>query len=286
MNHRPAGPRVPDEHTLTATILWLAALPTVPTQDWCADAANRVSTLDPGRWFAVAIGMLDSETRVFRTESIGDAPTGQRPGPMRDTPLENRLAGSSLGLEQAPPQGVLGRASQLMPMLCAPTDPLVGIAPLAIQIDNAALVLIAHPIDGSYSTDQSASEPAASPDMLACALAVLARRAEDAFAAHAGDILWLTEREHEVLARLIEGRSVRAIADELGRSPHTVHDHVKSLHRKLDASSRGELIAKALGHADASTPPRLITPTVLREGAAAVTELKPAASERVADTTT
>jgi hypothetical protein len=27
-----------------------------------------------------------------------------------------------------------------------------------------------------------------------------------------------------------------------------VHDHVKSLHRKLDASSRGELVARALGH--------------------------------------
>jgi hypothetical protein len=30
-----------------------------------------------------------------------------------------------------------------------------------------------------------------------------------------------------------------------------VHDHVKSLHRKLNASSRGQLIARALGHAEA-----------------------------------
>jgi len=58
---------------------------------------------------------------------------------------------------------------------------------------------------------------------------------------------WLTVREQQVLRELSLGKSVREIADELGRSPHTVHDHVKSLHRKLDASSRGELVARALG---------------------------------------
>lgn len=62
---------------------------------------------------------------------------------------------------------------------------------------------------------------------------------------------WLTAREQEVLDLLVLGKSVRVIAEELGRSPHTVHDHVKSLHRKLDASSRGELVARALGHAPA-----------------------------------
>ncbi|TVS00925.1 MAG: LuxR family transcriptional regulator [Phycisphaerales bacterium] len=59
---------------------------------------------------------------------------------------------------------------------------------------------------------------------------------------------WLTEREQQVLDQLSLGKSVRQIADSLGRSPHTVHDHVKNLHRKLNASSRGELIARALGH--------------------------------------
>lgn len=59
---------------------------------------------------------------------------------------------------------------------------------------------------------------------------------------------WLTQREQMVLEHLTLGKSVRQIADDLGRSPHTVHDHVKGLHRKLGASSRGELIARALGH--------------------------------------
>lgn len=59
---------------------------------------------------------------------------------------------------------------------------------------------------------------------------------------------WLTDREQEILRGLIEGQSVRCIADSLGRSSHTVHDHVKNLHKKLNATSRGELISKALGY--------------------------------------
>ncbi len=86
---------------------------------------------------------------------------------------------------------------------------------------------------------------------------------------------WLTAREQEVLELLVIGKSVRVIAEELGRSPHTVHDHVKSLHRKLDASSRGELVAKALGHAPAmDTPP----PTPQAEGFAEVRPMPKAAT--------
>ena len=58
----------------------------------------------------------------------------------------------------------------------------------------------------------------------------------------------LTAREAGVLSQLLLGLSIRQIADKLDRSPHTVHDHVKSLHTKLGANSRGELVARALGH--------------------------------------
>ncbi len=63
----------------------------------------------------------------------------------------------------------------------------------------------------------------------------------------AGRSPWLTERETAVLGLLIQGLSVRLIAERIGRSPHTVHDHVKNLHHKLGASTRGELVARALG---------------------------------------
>jgi len=86
-------------------------------------------------------------------------------------------------------------------------------------------------------------------------LPVLARRATLALGEGTdGPTKWLTQREQIVLEQLTLGKSVREIADDLGRSPHTVHDHVKSLHRKLGASSRGELVARALGHTTIAEP--------------------------------
>ena len=56
---------------------------------------------------------------------------------------------------------------------------------------------------------------------------------------------WLTQREAEILALLAEGLSVNQIAERLGRSPYTVHDHVKSLHRKLGVRRRAALVRRA-----------------------------------------
>ncbi len=69
----------------------------------------------------------------------------------------------------------------------------------------------------------------------------------------------VTRREQEILEQLTLGRTVRDIADTLNRSPHTVHDHVKSLHRKLNASSRGELISRYLGHLNGERAPEATT---------------------------
>jgi DNA-binding CsgD family transcriptional regulator len=99
----------------------------------------------------------------------------------------------------------------------------------------------------------STSSPAGEPEVAALetVLPVLARRAIMAIGSDPSEAAhWLTAREQVILQHLLLGKSVREIAEELGRSPHTVHDHVKSLHRKLNASSRGELVAKALGYAD------------------------------------
>ncbi|MEQ8843942.1 MAG: helix-turn-helix transcriptional regulator [Phycisphaerales bacterium] len=56
---------------------------------------------------------------------------------------------------------------------------------------------------------------------------------------------WLTKREAQVLEHLVQGHSVTQIAEALERSPHTVHDHVKALHRKLGVGSRASLVARA-----------------------------------------
>ncbi len=59
---------------------------------------------------------------------------------------------------------------------------------------------------------------------------------------------WLTPREEVILWKLVAGKKVPQIANELHRSVYTIHDHVKSLHRKLGATNRGQLVARALGH--------------------------------------
>ncbi|HEY8080118.1 MAG TPA: helix-turn-helix transcriptional regulator [Labilithrix sp.] len=65
------------------------------------------------------------------------------------------------------------------------------------------------------------------------------------------DIHW-SPRERETLGLLLTGQSEKAIAATLGLSPHTVHDYVKVIFRKVGVASRAELMARAL-----SAPPRL-----------------------------
>lgn len=57
----------------------------------------------------------------------------------------------------------------------------------------------------------------------------------------------VSPRQREVLAALCRGLAEKEIAGELGMSVHTVHGHVKELHRRFGARSRGELLARALG---------------------------------------
>jgi DNA-binding CsgD family transcriptional regulator len=56
----------------------------------------------------------------------------------------------------------------------------------------------------------------------------------------------LPPRQKAVLDGLCRGLSEKQIAAELAMSPHTVHDHVKQLHLRFGARSRGELLARVL----------------------------------------
>jgi DNA-binding CsgD family transcriptional regulator len=62
-----------------------------------------------------------------------------------------------------------------------------------------------------------------------------------------GQTPWLTDREQLILVMISEGYSVRDIAEAIDRSPYTVNDHFKALHKKLGTSTRGELMARAFG---------------------------------------
>jgi LuxR family transcriptional regulator, regulator of acetate metabolism len=56
----------------------------------------------------------------------------------------------------------------------------------------------------------------------------------------------LTQRERQVMKRLVEGRSNRQIAEEFVISTETVKIHVRHLLRKLNASNRAEAVGRYL----------------------------------------
>ena len=61
-----------------------------------------------------------------------------------------------------------------------------------------------------------------------------------------GAHLGLTQRESEVLALMVSGRSNRAIAAHLTVGEETVKTHVRGIYRKLDVTDRAGAVAAAL----------------------------------------
>jgi DNA-binding CsgD family transcriptional regulator len=63
-------------------------------------------------------------------------------------------------------------------------------------------------------------------------------------AAPDGRLAALPPRLRPVLSHLLDGQGEKQVAIQLGLSRHTVHEYVKALYRKLNVSSRGELMAQ------------------------------------------
>jgi len=57
----------------------------------------------------------------------------------------------------------------------------------------------------------------------------------------------LTQRETEICLLLVKGLSSRDIADSAAISEFTVKDHIKHIFRKLDISSKNEILPRSLG---------------------------------------
>lgn len=249
-----------DQRTLARVAGALSELPAVATQDWVEVAARTLSGMDPHCRVGVAIAHVEQSGQVRAIEAVGAHASAAETEHMADSKSE--MLGLRLRIERLTDLGLPIPAEGLQRGLAASADELgswrdgplgrvwnpsglerllVGVAPTGRQgADRVLLVFVGlgHAPSGT---------PRANARTLAALIPLLARRAWKALPP-AGPISWMTDREQDVLNRLILGKSVRNIADELGRSPHTVHDHVKSLHRKLNASSRGELVARALGH--------------------------------------
>lgn len=91
-------------------------------------------------------------------------------------------------------------------------------------------------------------EPGEAAEMLWVLMPTIARRAAMALGANMlHRRQWLSPLEERVMEMLASGYDVPRIAETLSRSRHTIHDHVKSLHRKMGVGSRAELVAMALG---------------------------------------
>jgi two-component system response regulator TtrR len=69
-----------------------------------------------------------------------------------------------------------------------------------------------------------------------------------------GRLAALTEREHDVLRRVIEGKPNKIIADELGISVKTVEFHRSKMMEKMGADSVAELVQLTLGFSLVETP--------------------------------
>lgn len=63
----------------------------------------------------------------------------------------------------------------------------------------------------------------------------------------ADKVIDLSPRERQVVLLLIGGDGKKEVAAKLRLSEHTVGDYVKTIYRKFDVSSRGELLAQFIG---------------------------------------
>ncbi len=64
----------------------------------------------------------------------------------------------------------------------------------------------------------------------------------------------LTEREKQILAAVVSGRTSKEIARQLGLAPKTVAVHRSHILRKMNARNSVDLVRKAITRNDAGSP--------------------------------
>lgn len=248
-------------HAVCSLTETLCTLPAVATLDWCDRAAQAFAELAKsetghGAAATLILASLAADGSLSEIESTGVGVAGME---MRETALgelrcrldrANELGTAVPGVNFDGGVVVMATVntglSSPMPNLDGMQGRPAMVGVVSVSTSDASRVMIVSVVPNATMTDEMGLNVRTSMQAL---LPVLARRAMVAIGpsrSQRGG--WISPREQMVLEQLILGKSVRQIADDLGRSPHTVHDHVKALHKKLNASSRGELVARALGY--------------------------------------
>ena len=265
-------------------------LPAIPTQDWVTKCAQALSGVADQCMVISLVCTISSDTDRIGVISSGVAfgPAFASPVPedQRTIALQDRCERlSRLGLN-LPPQSLKAGLVAPLEAIENPKPP----SPISRLLkDNQATHTLIHivPISTNatglcqlniigFSADTDRPVARRRLNLLRALHKPLSERVSDALSQVTNPRAWLTDREQGVLDLLIEGHSVRVIAEQLGRSAHTVHDHVKNLHKKIGASSRGELIAKALGHKQHPGQQIVSDPVVLPFSGDQFSEMKPA----------
>lgn len=255
-----------------------------PSPLWCEFICGAIATgmsTSGGIAAALAItGKIDNAGRVVESELTGvciDAATRGAGGKKEDASREPHSGEAMTHELRAKLRGVRslgvridGRWPMVVPLEC-PTAPATSLAGLAAG--TTARMAAGKPARHEGGSRRAAlalwdvgqrqiavvlrgGEPGEAAEMLWVLMPSIARRAAMALGANMlHRRQWLSPLEHRVMEMLSTGHDVPSIAMKLARSRHTIHDHVKSLHRKMGINSRAELVARALGR----LPPMLGT---------------------------
>lgn len=228
----------------------VAQLPAVPTASWCRQAATTLAPLGDFERSVVGIARVSHGGAMLEAiVSVGVHVPSAPSDHLEESLLRaKRTAWAPAGVQPdlTKPWVIAVDAEMMRRSQGGPwsltISPRIAIATAPFGDDCGEHVLFA----AVGSSDPNLATSPLLPALRALT-DLLARRAKLAMGCPDKPIRWISPREQEVLELLIEGMSVKEIGESLGRSPHTITDHLKSLHRKLSANSRGELVAKALG---------------------------------------
>ncbi|MFO0830453.1 MAG: helix-turn-helix transcriptional regulator [Phycisphaerales bacterium] len=229
-------------------------LPLFPTRSWCIKAVARLAPLFPDGLLSLSL-VEDHSSRLVSVPVTGVAcgeARARRWNAAHAPAIEQRL--------------LAGRWKTL----AAPGAQDARIVPVT-QIEARSIPF--EPADYNFGL-LACSSPCGTPAgrrlvlhvafdrphraSLAVVQVVMSHLADLAAVAFPGELhygILITDREEAVVGLLMQGLTVPAISKRLGRSPHTIHDHIKKLHAKTGVRTRGELVARALGHAQPAARP-------------------------------